>query len=73
MVSVVFGLMGNDFFLIDYVWERVVFSKGVYFIEKIGSRFNLFSSNDICDNICWDYSWCWLLRVMVKLFLSENK
>lgn len=71
--SAVFGLMGNDSSSIDYAWERAVLSKGAYFTEKTGSRFNLLSSNDTRDNIRRDHSWRRLLRVTVKPSPSENK
>jgi hypothetical protein len=48
---------------INYLWERAVLSKGIYFTEKSGDRFNLLSSRDTRNNIPRDHSWRRLLRI----------
>ncbi|MBT0090791.1 DUF262 domain-containing protein [Vibrio alginolyticus] len=69
----VFDLMATDSSAINYAWERAVLSKGVYFTEKSGHRFNLLSSNDTRNNIPRDHSWRRLLRITVKSTRSEDK
>ncbi|MDV6327418.1 DUF262 domain-containing protein [Idiomarina sp. Sol25] len=47
---------------IDYLWERSVLSKGVYFTDKRGDKYNMLSSRDTRNNIPRDHSWKRLLR-----------
>ncbi|WP_394185322.1 DUF262 domain-containing protein [Pseudoalteromonas tetraodonis] len=47
---------------IDYLWERSVLSKGEYFTDKRGDKYNLLSSRDTRNNIPRDHSWKRLLR-----------
>jgi len=47
---------------IDYLWERSVLSKGEYFTEKRGDKYNMLSSRDTRNNIPRDHSWKRLLR-----------
>jgi hypothetical protein len=47
---------------IDYLWERAVLCKGVYFTDKRGDKFNMLSSRDTRNNIPRDHSWKRLLR-----------
>ena len=50
---------------IDYLWERAVLSKGVYFTKASVSRFNLLSTRLSKNNIERDHSWKRLLRISV--------
>lgn len=47
---------------IDYLWERSVLSKGEYFTDKRGDKYNMLSSRDKRNNIPRDHSWKRLLR-----------
>ncbi|WP_223230513.1 DUF262 domain-containing protein [Pseudoalteromonas sp. TB51] len=47
---------------IDYLWERSVLSKGEYFTDKRGDKYNMLSSRDTRNNIPRDHSWKRLLR-----------
>lgn len=47
---------------IDYLWERAVLTKGVYFTDKRGDKFNMLSTRDTRNNIPRDHSWKRLLR-----------
>lgn len=47
---------------IDYLWERSVLSKGGYFTDKRGDKYNMLSSRDTRNNIPRDHSWKRLLR-----------
>ncbi|MCW8107140.1 DUF262 domain-containing protein [Alteromonas ponticola] len=47
---------------IDYLWERAVLSKGEYFTDKRGDKYNMLSSRDTRNNIPRDHSWKRLLR-----------
>ena len=47
---------------IDYLWERAVLSKGEYFTDKRGDKYNMLSSRDTRNNIPRDHSWIRLLR-----------
>lgn len=51
---------------IDYLWERAVLSKGVYFTNASANRFNLLSTRLIKNNIERDHSWKRLLRLPLK-------
>jgi hypothetical protein len=59
----VFSLIKYSSSTIDYLWERAVLSKGVYFTEKTGDRYNLLSTRETKNNIPRDHSWRRLLRV----------
>ncbi len=48
---------------IDFLWERAVLTKGIYFTNRTQSRFNLLSSDNPRNNIERDYSWKRLLRI----------
>jgi hypothetical protein len=64
LIGAVFDLIGKSSSAINFLWERAVLSKGVYFTEKkSGDRFNLLSSRDARNNIPRDHSWRRLLRV----------
>ena len=62
-IRAVFDLIQNNSRSIDYLWERAVLSKGEYFTEKSGQRFNLLSSWETKNNIDRDHSWKRLLRI----------
>lgn len=59
----VFDLLQQNSSDIDYVWERAVLSKGVYFTQKGHDRYNLLSSRSTSHNIDRDHSWKRLLRI----------
>ena len=61
--SAVFNLIKYSSSTIDYLWERAVLSKGVYFTEKTSDRYNLLSTRETKNNISRDHSWRRLLRV----------
>lgn len=48
---------------VDFLWERAVLTKGIYFTNRTQSRFNLLSSDNPRNNIERDYSWKRLLRI----------
>ncbi|WP_342804981.1 DUF262 domain-containing protein [Alteromonas sp. M12] len=52
----------NNSASIDYLWERAVLSKGEYFTDKRGDKYNMLSSRDTRNNIPRDHSWKRLLR-----------
>ncbi|OUS31937.1 hypothetical protein A9Q99_02260 [Gammaproteobacteria bacterium 45_16_T64] len=59
----VFSLIRSSSSTINYLWERAVLSKGIYFTEKSGDKFNLLSTRDTRNNIPRDHSWRRLLRI----------
>lgn len=59
----IFNLIEDSSSSIDYLWERAVLSKGEYFTEKRGDKFNMLSSRDTRNNIPRDHSWRRLLRI----------
>jgi hypothetical protein len=62
--SALFKLIGQSSASIDYLWERAVLSKGIYFTkQKGGNRFNLLSTRETKNNILRDQSWKRLLRI----------
>ncbi|GHB67761.1 hypothetical protein GCM10008107_16520 [Psychrosphaera saromensis] len=61
--SAVFNLIKYSSSTIDYSWERAVLSKGIYFTEKTGGRYNLLSTRETRNNINRDHSWRRLLRI----------
>lgn len=61
--SAVFGPIKDSSGAMDYLWERAVLSKGVYFTEKSSDRFNLLSTRQVKNNIDRDHSWRRLLRI----------
>lgn len=58
----VFDQIENSSASIDYLWERAVLSKGEYFTDKRGGKYNMLSSRDTRNNIPRDHSWKRLLR-----------
>ena len=58
----VFDQIKNSSASIDYLWERAVLSKGEYFTDKRGDKYNMLSSRDTRNNIPRDHSWKRLLR-----------
>lgn len=61
--SAVFTLIKYNSSTIDYLWERAVLSKGIYFTDKTGGRHNLLSTRETRNNINRDHSWRRLLRI----------
>lgn len=61
--SAIFRLIQASSSRINYLWERAVLSKGVYFTEKTGERYNLLSTRETKNNISRDHSWRRLLRI----------
>jgi hypothetical protein len=59
----VFSLISFSSSTIDYLWERAVLSKGIYFTDKAGGRYNLLSTRETRNNISRDHSWRRLLRI----------
>jgi len=63
-LAAVFDLIESSSSTIDYLWERAVLSKGIYFTAKYPrEKFNLLSSRDTRNNIPRDHSWRRLLRI----------
>lgn len=62
-ISSIFEIVAPSSANINYLWERAVLSKGVYFTPKKGNRFNLLCSRDSRNNIPRDHSWRRLLRI----------
>lgn len=62
--SNVFNLIGEGSADHDYLWERAVLSKGVYFTSGSDSRWkNLLSTRGTRNNVDRDHSWKRLLRI----------
>ncbi|MDI1225342.1 MULTISPECIES: DUF262 domain-containing protein [Acinetobacter] len=62
--SHVFNLIGESSAKLDYLWERAVLSKGVYFTGSRDSRWkNLLSTRGTRNNVDRDHSWKRLLRI----------
>lgn len=59
----VFNLLQKNSSDIDYIWERAVLSKGIYFTQRGHDRYNLLSSRSTKHNIDRDHSWKRLLRI----------
>ena len=68
--SQLFSLIGKDSAKIDYLWERAVLSKGVYFTEAGAYKRNLLSTRLGKNNIERDHSWRRLLQMPVD---SDSK
>lgn len=51
---------------IDYLWERAVLSKGIYFTENTADRWNMLSARVVKNNIERDHSWKRLLRISTR-------
>jgi len=64
--SEVFNLIKDDSYKIDYLWERAVLSKGMYFTEASYNRWNLLNTRLSKNNIDRDHSWKRLLRISVN-------
>lgn len=62
-IQSIFSLIDNSSSCIDYLWERAVLSKGIYFTEKTGNRYNLLTTRLTKNNIDRDHSWRRLLRI----------
>lgn len=62
--SAIFTLIGQSSASIDYLWERAVLSKGIYFTkQKNRDKYNLLSTRETKNNIRRDHSWKRLLRI----------
>lgn len=70
--SAVFDLIGNSSSRINYLWERSVLSKGVYFTKKGSDRYNLLSTRLVKNNIERDHSWKRLLRISSDIGKSRT-
>ena len=62
-ITTVFALIERSSSSIGFLWERAVLSKGVYFTDKRGDKYNMLSSRDTRNNIPRDHSWRRLLRI----------
>ncbi len=62
-IQSVFDQISSSSSSIDYLWERAVLSKGVYFTEWTGNRYSLLSTRLTKNNIKRDHSWKRLLRI----------
>lgn len=62
-ITLVFDLIERSSSSIDFLWERAVLSKGAYFTDKRGDKYNMLSSRDTRNNIPRDHSWRRLLRI----------
>ncbi len=62
-IQSVFDQIASSSSSIDYLWERAVLSKGVYFTEWTGNRYSLLSTRLTKNNIKRDHSWKRLLRI----------
>lgn len=62
--SELFTLIGSSSVVIDYLWERAVLSKGVYFTKATADRWNMLSTRLSKNNIERDHSWRRLLRIL---------
>jgi len=63
LAEAVFNLLQKNSSDIDYIWERAVLSKGIYFTQRGHDRYNLLSSRSTKHNIDRDHSWKRLLRI----------
>lgn len=61
-IQSIFDQIASSSASIDYLWERAVLSKGEYFTDKRGDKYNMLSSRDTRNNIPRDHSWKRLLR-----------
>lgn len=61
-IQCVFDQIESSSASIDYLWERAVLTKGEYFTDKRGDKYNMLSSRDTRNNIPRDHSWKRLLR-----------
>jgi hypothetical protein len=61
--SGLFTLIKDSSAVIDYLWERAVLSKGVYFTKASADRWNMLSTRLSKNNIERDHSWRRLLRI----------
>jgi hypothetical protein len=62
-IRTVFDRLESSSSSMDFLWERAVLSKGVYFTHKKGSdKYNMLSSRDTRHNKPRDHSWRRLLR-----------
>jgi hypothetical protein len=61
-----FSLIKDSSSSIDYLWERAVLSKGIYFTPTTAGRWNMLSTRLAKNNIERDYSWKRMLRISVQ-------
>lgn len=64
--SHIFDLIKDSSSKIDYLWERAVLSKGMYFTSASYDRWNMLSTRVSRNNIDRDHSWKRLLRISVS-------
>ncbi|BDZ74886.1 hypothetical protein GCM10025856_26050 [Methylophaga marina] len=72
-IQSVFDLIENSSASIDFLWERAVLSKGEYFTDKRGDKYNMLSSRDTRNNIPRDHSWKRLLRFGTSSIEQKQK
>jgi len=63
--SQLFNLIKDGSSCINYLWERAVLSKGIYFTSLTADRWNILSKRLAKNNIERDHSWKRLLRIGV--------
>ncbi len=63
--SKLFSLIKDSSSVIDYLWEKAVLSKGMYFTKTSAHRWNILSTRLGKNNIERDHSWRRLLRISV--------
>jgi hypothetical protein len=56
----------------DYIFERVVLTKGDYLTSASQNRYNLLSTSQVKNNIKRDHSWKRLLRISDKEWIKTN-
>ncbi len=64
--SKVFNLIKSSSSSIDYLFERAVLSKGIYFTKTTADRWNMLSTRVAKNNIERDHSWKRLLRISIR-------
>ncbi|NAX46515.1 DUF262 domain-containing protein, partial [Photobacterium halotolerans] len=62
-IKCVFDKVESSSASIDFLWERAVLSKGIYFTNWTGNRHSLLSTRLTKNNIKRDHSWKRLLRI----------
>ncbi len=64
--SAIFSTIGNSSSALNFLWERAVLSKGIYFTKATADRYNMLSTRLTKNNIERDHSWRRLLRPLSK-------
>jgi len=71
--SKLFSLIKDSSSVIEYLWERAVLSKGVYFSRASAGRWNMFSTRLAKNNIERDHSWRRVLRTTLDSYDFSGK